>query len=159
MHPVSLRCLEALLLDLLLGRGDGLGRGGVLEAAALLAVLVAGGGGGADAHARGVDLGAAGAAAVGVGDAAARRELSGLAVADVLGSGVVGGQGKGGDGDCAALALCLGLVALSGCEGSFDHLRRHPGEGGLTSQSSEDGDADHFELEDGRKVSCRKRLW
>lgn len=66
----------------------------------MLLTLELGALGGADAHAAGVDLGAARAAAVGVGHAAAGGELLALAVADVLGAGVVGGQGEGGGGDC-----------------------------------------------------------
>lgn len=91
---------EALLGDLVLRGGDGGGGVGVGEAAALLPVLELGALGRADADGGGVDLGAAGGPAVVVGDAAARGELGVLAVADVLGAGVVGGQGEGGDGDC-----------------------------------------------------------
>ena len=94
------RNLETLLLHLLLGSSNsGVGIG-VLETATLLAVLERGGLGGADALALAV-VGAAGRVAVGVGDAAAGDELVTLAVADVLGSGVVGGHGcQGSDGDC-----------------------------------------------------------
>lgn len=48
----------------------------------------------ADANAAGVDLGAARAATVRVGDAPASGELLGFAVTDVFGTGVVGSQGK-----------------------------------------------------------------
>lgn len=105
--------LEALLFDLGLGGGDGGVGVGVGEAAARLAVLGRGGLGGADALAAGADLGAAGGAAVGVRDAAARGELLAVAVADVLGAGVVGGEGEGGDGDCCGglvLGVCCGVV-------------------------------------------------
>lgn len=101
------RCLETLLRDLSLGGGDGGVGVGVDEAAAQLSVLELGALGGADADAAGTDLGAAGRVAVVVGDAAARGELGVLAVADVLGAGVVGGEGEGGDGDCVVLVSTL----------------------------------------------------
>lgn len=56
--------------------------------------------GGADANAAGVDLGAACTAAVCVRDTATGRELLGLAITDVFGSSVVGGQGESRDGNC-----------------------------------------------------------
>lgn len=95
--------LETLLLDLRLGGGDRGGGVGVDEAAASLAVLELGADAGADADlaALGV-LGAAGAAAlgaVGVVDAAAGRELLAGTIADVTGSGGVGGQGDGTQGN------------------------------------------------------------
>lgn len=91
--------LETLLLDLSLSSGNSRVGVGVREATALLAVLGGGALGTADAHAARVDLGAALGVAVGVGDAPARGELGVLAVADVPGTGVVGGQGQSGDGD------------------------------------------------------------
>lgn len=73
------RCLETLLLDLGLGVGNVLGRVGVVEAAAGLAVLELGTDAGADtgslAGARGGAAGAAALLAVGVGDAATGGEL------------------------------------------------------------------------------------
>lgn len=92
--------LKALLLDLSLSSSDGSSSVGVIEATALLPILELGPFGRADADAAGVDLGAACTAAVRVGDTPASGELLGLAVTDVLGTGVVGGQGKSGDGDC-----------------------------------------------------------
>ncbi len=94
--------LEALLGDLGLGGGDGLGRVRVDEAAPFLAVLQGRCLAGADAETLAV-VGAARRRAVGVVDAAARDELGGLAAADVLGTRVVGGDdGQGGDGDCGS---------------------------------------------------------
>lgn len=100
-HPKpAMISLESLLLDLSLSSSDGSSRVGVNKAAALLAVLELCALGGADANTAGVDLGAARAAAVRVGDAAACGELLGLAVADILGTGVVGSQSEDRDGDC-----------------------------------------------------------
>ena len=94
-----------MLGDLGLGGGDGLGRVRVDEAASLLAVLQGGRLGGADTETLAV-VGAARRRAVGVVDAAARDELGGLAAADVLGTGVVGGDdGQGGDGDLCRLVF------------------------------------------------------
>ena len=101
----SIHRLEALLGDLGLGGGDGLGRGRVDEAASLLAVLQGRRLAGADAEPLAV-VGAAGRRAVGVVDAPARDELGGLAGADVLGTRVVGGDdGQGGDGDCVRVLV------------------------------------------------------
>lgn len=66
----------------------------------LLPVLELGALSGADAHATGVDLGAACTATVRVGDAPAGGELLALAVTDVFGTGVVGGQGKSRGSNC-----------------------------------------------------------
>lgn len=92
--------LETLLRDLSLSSGDGRIGVGVDKAAALLAVLELGTLSRADTNVGGVDLGAAGRVAVVISDAAAGRELRVLAVANVLGTGVVGSQGEGRDGDC-----------------------------------------------------------
>lgn len=107
VHPSSIlphQCLtrhrlEALLLDLSLSRGDGRLRVRVDKAAALLAVLELSTLSGADTDGSGVDLGAAGGVAVGVGDAATSGELRVLAVANSVGARDVGGQGKGRGGD------------------------------------------------------------
>lgn len=111
-HHGTTRCLETLLRDLGLRGGDGGVGVGVDEAAAQLPVLELGALGGADADTAGTDLGAAGRVAVVVGDAAACGELGVLAVPDVLGAGVVGGEGEGGDGDC--VVLVTGLQAVDG---------------------------------------------
>jgi hypothetical protein len=66
----------------------------------LLSVLELGALSGADANATGVDLGAACTATVGVGDAAASGKLLALAVSDIFGTGVVGGQGKSRGSNC-----------------------------------------------------------
>lgn len=98
-----LSSLETLLLDLRLGGSNSLGRVGVDETAARLAILGRGRLGTADTLSAGANLGTAGRAAVCVRDAAAGGELLGVAVADVLGTGVVGGEGEGGDGDCGRI--------------------------------------------------------
>lgn len=102
-RAVVLHRLEALLGDLGLGVGDGLGRVGVDEAAAGLAVLELGAVAGADSDSVALGVGGAtGAAAlgaVGVGDTASGRELLGLAVADITRTGVVGRQGDSAESD------------------------------------------------------------
>lgn len=89
--------LEALLLDLGLGGGNGRSGVGVDKAAARLAGLVGGGDGGADANIR--VAGTAGGLAVGIADAPAGDKLLAVALADVLGTGVVGRDGEGRSGD------------------------------------------------------------
>lgn len=92
--------LEALLLDLCLGRRDGGGGVRVREATALLAVLQRSSLGGADAL-TGTVVGTAGRAAVRIADASSRDELTAVSSPDVLSAGVVGCDGrKSGDGDC-----------------------------------------------------------
>lgn len=103
--------LEALLLHLLLGGSDGVLGVGVLEPAALLAVLQRRGLGAADADLRVLDLGAARRRAVRVRDAPARDELGAVPGADVGGARVVGGQaallGEADGGDCAGWEMLV----------------------------------------------------
>lgn len=126
--PLSNR-LEALLGDLSLSSSDGGSWVGVDEAAALLAVLELSTLSGADTNVGGVDLGAAlvpnawsvavqkvivrslskcqkgvlrasySRVAVVVSDTSTGGELGVLAVTDILGTSVVGGQGEGGGDD------------------------------------------------------------
>jgi hypothetical protein len=95
--------LEALLRDLCLGVGDGLGAVGVNEAAASLAVLELGSVARADADGVALGVGSttgtAALGAVGVRNAATGRELLARAVADVTSTRVVGGQGNGAESD------------------------------------------------------------
>jgi len=86
-----------LLLNLGLGSRDGSGRVGVSEATSELAILVLGSYSRADAEAAAADLGAAGAPAVGIGDASAGGELLALAVTDILSTGIVGSESHDGD--------------------------------------------------------------
>lgn len=72
---------------------------GVNETTPELAVLELSSFGRADAKTTSADLGAAVASAVSIGDASAGGELLALAVADILGAGIVGGKGHDGDGD------------------------------------------------------------
>lgn len=90
---------ESLLLGLSLGSGDGNIGSRVNEATTLLAVLLGGGDSGADTDGGGIDLGAARSLAVSVVDASAGDELGAVAGSDVLGSSVVGSEGRGGGGD------------------------------------------------------------
>jgi len=88
-----------LLLNLRLSGRDGGSGVGVGEATALLAVLERCSLGGADSLA-GAIVGAAGGTTVGVANAPARDELLAVAGSDVLGTGVVGGDGcEGSEGD------------------------------------------------------------
>lgn len=99
-HPqLLIDLLKTLLLDLSLSSGDGRSGIGVDKAAALLAVLELSTLSRADANVGRVDLGAAGRVAIVISDASTGGELGVLAVADVLGTSVVGSQGKGRDGD------------------------------------------------------------
>ena len=69
------------------------------KATSQFTVLGGGGLSGADSEAGFGDLGAAGRLTVGVVDAAAGGELGAVTGTDTLGTGVVGSQGEGGDGD------------------------------------------------------------
>lgn len=126
--------LEPLLGSLRLRRLDGRVRVRVREAAPQLPVLLGGRDAGAHADALAV-VGAArdGRVAVGVGHAAARDELLALAVADVGGARVVGGDlREGGGGDCSRRAgLAFWWFGFWGV-------------GGLTGEEGDDGEAEHF---------------
>lgn len=72
---------------------------GISEATSELSILGLCSYGGADAETTGAYLGAAGAPAVGIGDASAGRELLALGVTDILRTGGVGSEGHNRDGD------------------------------------------------------------
>jgi len=100
-----------LLGNLGLGSSDVGGRVGIHEATPELAVLELGSDRRAYAEAAAADLGAAGAPAVGVGDAPAGGELLALPVTDIFGTGGVGSESHGGDGE-----------SQNSSEGNADHV-------------------------------------
>lgn len=72
--------------------------------------------GGADAGASSADLGAARRGAVGVVHTAAGDELSAVSSADILGAGVVGGEGQSSSGDCNAAYMSVGAQVMGSAE-------------------------------------------
>lgn len=134
----SRACLKALFLYLSLSRSDGGSRVRVIKTTALLAVLELSALGGADANSAGVDLGAACTATVRIGDTSAGGELLALAVPDVLCTGIVGSQGKSGDGDCHVMrevntCVCSGMASSQCGLGGLE----------LTSHNGGESDANH----------------